>query len=54
MMKVIFNLSILLITLLNPAIAISENEAAENISPQRQQELTHLLKQDCGSCHGMT
>jgi cytochrome c55X len=21
---------------------------------QRQQELIHLLKQDCGSCHGMT
>lgn len=23
-------------------------------SPQRQQALLHLLKQDCGSCHGMT
>jgi len=23
-------------------------------SEQRQNELTHLLKQDCGSCHGMT
>ena len=36
MKKIIFNLSILLITLLNPAIAISENEAAENIYPLRQ------------------
>jgi len=23
-------------------------------SPQRQQELIHLLDQDCGSCHGLT
>lgn len=23
-------------------------------SPQRQQELLHLLRHDCGSCHGMT
>lgn len=27
---------------------------AEEISPARQTELTHLLKHDCGSCHGMT
>ncbi|MCW9014005.1 MAG: cytochrome c [Gammaproteobacteria bacterium] len=24
------------------------------ISEQRKQELSHLLKHDCGSCHGMT
>ena len=53
-MKLILNVSILLITLLNSAMAISDNKEAGNISPQRQQELTHLLKQDCGSCHGMT
>lgn len=23
-------------------------------SPERQKELQHLLKHDCGSCHGMT
>ena len=27
---------------------------ADNISPQRQDELRYLLRQDCGSCHGMT
>ena len=27
---------------------------AAPISPARQAELIHLLKQDCGSCHGMT
>ena len=25
-----------------------------NLSIKRQKELIHLLKQDCGSCHGMT
>ena len=27
---------------------------AEEIDPQRQDELRYLLRQDCGSCHGMT
>lgn len=27
---------------------------AEDISPQRQSELLHLLRHDCGACHGMT
>ncbi|GLQ30900.1 c-type cytochrome [Litoribrevibacter albus] len=27
---------------------------AQTIDSERQQELDHLLKQDCGSCHGMT
>jgi len=28
--------------------------ATSTISAKRQAELIHLLKQDCGSCHGMT
>ena len=28
--------------------------AADAPLPQRQQVLLHLLKQDCGSCHGMS
>lgn len=28
--------------------------SAEEISTARQHELIHLLKQDCGSCHGLT
>lgn len=27
---------------------------AQTIDSTRQQELDHLVKQDCGSCHGMT
>lgn len=26
----------------------------EALSSERQKQLIHLLKQDCGSCHGMT
>ena len=28
--------------------------AASPIGPKRQAELIHLLRHDCGSCHGMT
>ena len=34
--------------LLFPALAVAD------VSTVRQQQLTHLLKHDCGSCHGMT
>ncbi len=29
-------------------------ETKKVISPQRQQEILYILKQDCGSCHGMS
>lgn len=28
--------------------------AAAEPTPERQKELIHLVRQDCGSCHGMT
>jgi cytochrome c55X len=28
--------------------------AAAEPSPARQKELIHMVRQDCGSCHGMT
>lgn len=35
------------------AVALDEpNNTA--VSAARQAELTHMVKQDCGSCHGMT
>lgn len=37
-----------LLGVLIPALGWAE------IPPQRQAELMHLLKHDCGSCHGMT
>jgi cytochrome c55X len=49
--KTFLKVNLLLITLLTPLFASAE---INSISPERQQELTHLLKQDCGSCHGMT
>ncbi len=32
----------------------SLQDSDEKINPIRQQQLIHLVKQDCGSCHGMT
>ena len=62
--KTILNISFLLSLLLNPVLAHSENDSSENDSSEnessqtpsadRQEALIHLLKQDCGSCHGMT
>jgi len=34
-------------------LMISGGAVAEP-TPERQEQLLHLLKQDCGSCHGMT
>jgi len=28
--------------------------ADKEISPERKSQLNHIVKQDCGSCHGMT
>ena len=32
---------------------LSLTAVADELSPQRQQELINLLKHDCGSCHGL-
>ncbi len=40
---------LLLMTGAPPAVA-----NATELSAQRESELIHLLRQDCGSCHGMT
>ena len=35
-------------------ILFSSNILAVEITAERQSDLLHLLKHDCGSCHGMT
>ncbi|HEY9052200.1 MAG TPA: c-type cytochrome [Gammaproteobacteria bacterium] len=40
-------------SLLTFAFFISSQAVAE-LASERQQQLIHLLKHDCGSCHGMT
>ncbi|MCW8924391.1 MAG: cytochrome c [Gammaproteobacteria bacterium] len=40
--------------LLTASLVFVSATALAEISPSRQTELTHLLKHDCGSCHGMT
>jgi cytochrome c55X len=45
----------LLIAFIPITCILAENQSPpENISTERQTELVYLLKQDCGSCHGMT
>lgn len=36
------------------AAALAGFAHAEQPSPERQREIVHLVRQDCGSCHGMT
>ena len=35
-------------------LAVSTVALANEPPPARQKELVHLVRQDCGSCHGMT
>lgn len=34
--------------------SFSKNIHAENLTTERKAQLKHMVKQDCGSCHGMT
>lgn len=40
--------------LLIVSLTFISGPALAEVTSTRQNELTHLLKQDCGSCHGMT
>lgn len=44
----------IVLTLMIVSSLISQNALASTLSSERQVELEHLLRQDCGSCHGMT
>ncbi len=39
---------VVLLSLTLPAVAAAE------LSPQRSEEIAHIVQQDCGSCHGLT
>ncbi len=45
---------LLLLEVLALAVLGGTTAFAEELSPARQAELTSLVRQDCGSCHGMT
>lgn len=36
------------------AMCAAGSAAADPVAPVRQAELEHLVRHDCGSCHGMT
>ena len=44
----------LLLSMLLGAIVMTTLASAQDIAVTRQHELMNLLKQDCGSCHGLT
>jgi len=47
-------LAILVIMMFGVMFANSAGAAAAEPSPQRAAQLTYMVRQDCGSCHGMT
>lgn len=42
------------VSLITALLLMSGVAVATGISAQRQTQLIHLLREDCGSCHGMT
>lgn len=52
----LFRLNLMMFLLFPGVIFSNIAQSSEDISinAKRQQELLHLLKQDCGSCHGLT
>ena len=54
-MKYLAVLTICFCTLnLAQAGSLTDSNQSVTLSAERQTELTHLLRHDCGSCHGMT
>lgn len=47
-------MALLLLHLAGPARLGAEPVESAGLAPARQAELVHLLRQDCGSCHGLT
>ena len=35
-------------------LSVCSAHADDAVSPARQRELVHLVRQDCGACHGLT
>lgn len=47
-----YGISVIIITFFS---VLNQSYATENsLTKARQEQLTHIVKQDCGSCHGMT
>ena len=49
-----FVLLVQVIAMFGVTFATSAGAADAELAPQRAAQLTHLVRQDCGSCHGMT
>jgi cytochrome c55X len=42
------------VLMLVPALLLGANVALAEVGAARQEQLLHMLKHDCGSCHGMS
>lgn len=47
-------LALALLVILMFGVTFANSAAAAEPSPQRAAQLTYMVRQDCGSCHGMT
>lgn len=44
----------LLITISPVSIGAGDNSSDNGLTEKRKAEIAHMVKQDCGSCHGLT
>jgi len=52
--ELLFAVAIIVVFFLSLAQPVRAQAATAELDAQRKTELIYLLKQDCGSCHGMT
>jgi cytochrome c55X len=45
---------LLLLVMLMGGVSVAAVAAHEETTPQRARQLAYMVRQDCGSCHGMT
>ena len=45
---------LLLLVMLMCGVSVATGVAADETTPQRARQLAYMVRQDCGSCHGMT
>ena len=53
-MPVNFSRTTPVLALLTLMLCMPQAALADTVSNERKQELSYLLEQDCGSCHGLT
>lgn len=52
--KIVISISLCIILFTTMSQNLFAKDLSFGVSPLRQQELSYMIRQDCGSCHGMT